>query len=218
MSRLTRSEEGQAAPLYITVVVGLLFLALLYFVFGKADIRRNEAQTAADSAALAAAMESRDGLKTGFLEHAFDGGYLEDFLKGDPPGTMSGCDEALRFAARNGARTDPDTFHCDKLQDGRWGFTVELETQKTVGKSALPGTENKRAKARATAIVEPLCSFKPDEEAQQPGDQGEEPGKGDEKPSPGTIQCDGKDWIIDPAHKDLLPDLSDLFRVRLAEH
>ncbi|MEV5984534.1 pilus assembly protein TadG-related protein [Streptomyces sp. NPDC052051] len=206
MSRLTRREDGQAAPLYITVVVGLLFVALLYFVFGKADVRRNEAQTAADSAALAAAMESRDGLKAELLEA---------FLKGDTSGAADGCDAAIRFAARNDARTD-GTFSCHKLTDGRWGFSVELETQKTVGKSALPGTD-RPAKARATAVIEPLCSFKPSEDAQQPGNQSEEPGKGDKKPSLGTILCDGKDWIIDPDHEDLLPDLSDLFRVRLAE-
>ncbi|OIJ85416.1 pilus assembly protein TadG-related protein [Streptomyces colonosanans] len=218
MSRSARGEEGQAAPLYITAVVGLLFLALLYFVFGKADIRRNEAQTAADSAALAAAMESRDALKGDFLDHILDADYLNDLLKGDPVRTANGCDEARRFAARNNALTD-DTFSCVKLVDGRWGFTVELQSQKTVGKSALPGTENKRAKAHATAIVEPLCGLKPNEDVEAPQGGGEGSGEGDKKPSPGTIQCDGgKKWIIDPEHQDLLPDLSDLFRVRLAEH
>ncbi|MFF9816228.1 pilus assembly protein TadG-related protein [Streptomyces sp. NPDC014006] len=217
----TRRDEGQAAPLYITAVVGLLFLALLYFVFGKADVRRNEAQTAADSAALAAAMDSRDGLKAGLLAHILDGDYLRDLLRGDPPGTANGCDQALRFAGKNGARTD-GSFQCRRLTDGRWGFTVDLESGKTVGKSALPGTENKRAKASATAVVEPLCTFMPDADSETPsasqkppGD--EEPGAEEDKPSPGKIECDGgKDWIIDPAHLDLLPDMSDLFRVRLA--
>jgi len=203
---------------YITAVVGLLFLALLYFVFGKADVRRNEAQTAADSAALAAAMESRDGLRTGFLDHLLDVNYLKDFLRGDPAGAADGCDQALRFAARNDARTDP-TFVCHPLTDGRWGFAVQLQTQKTVGRSMLPGTENQHAEAHATAVVEPLCYFPPNEDTQQPGDQGQKPGEGDRKPSPVTIQCDGgKDWIIDPDHKDRLPDMSDLFRVRLADH
>ncbi|MFE1297392.1 pilus assembly protein TadG-related protein [Streptomyces sp. NPDC058731] len=222
MSR-TRRDAGQAAPLYLTAVVGLLFVALLYFVFGKADVRRNEAQTAADSAALAAAMDSRDGLKAGFLEHILDGDYLRDLLRGDPPGTADGCGEALRFAEENGARTD-GSFRCRPLTDGRWGFTVDLESGKTVGKSALPGTENKRARASATAVVEPLCRFDPDEDSQTPpasrkppGD--DKPGAGEDKPSPGKIECDdGKDWIIDPAHLDLLPHMSDLFRVRLADH
>ncbi|MEU3843287.1 pilus assembly protein TadG-related protein [Streptomyces sp. NPDC028635] len=220
MFRLRR-DAGQAAPLYITAVVGLLFLALLYFVFGKADVRRNEAQTAADSAALAAAMESRDGLKAAFLDHILDGDYLKDLLRGDPPGTANGCGEALRFAEKNGARTD--SFRCRRLADGRWGFSVDLESGKTVGKSALPGTENKRARVSATAVVEPLCRFEPDEVTETPqatpkpsGD--DKPGTEEDKPSPGKIQCDdGKDWIIDPAHLDLLPDMSDLFRVRLAD-
>ncbi|WP_236240182.1 pilus assembly protein TadG-related protein [Streptomyces sp. CC228A] len=217
MSHRVRNEEGQAAPLYITAVVGLLFLALLYFVFGKADVRRNEAQTAADAAALAAAMDSRNGLKIGFLDKILDPDGLKDLIRGDVPGKTRGCNEAYRFAERNGAQTG--SVVCDPLYDGRWGFTIELKSGQTVGDSALPGTENRRATASATAIVEPLCRFKPNEDAEIPEEPGDddEPGEEEEKPSPGTIQCDGKDWIIDPANLDLLPDMADLFRVRLAE-
>ncbi|WP_226962479.1 MULTISPECIES: pilus assembly protein TadG-related protein [unclassified Streptomyces] len=218
MIRRGHGEEGQAAPLYITAVVGLLFLALLYFVFGKADIRRNEAQTAADAAALAAAMDSRNGLKAGLLDKILDPDSLADLIRGDVPARTRGCDEAYRFAELNGAQAG--SVACDPLHDGRWGFAVELKSGRPVGDSVLPGTRDQRATATATAIVEPLCTFRPNEDAKEPekpGDEDDTPGEDEESPSPGTIQCDdGEDWIIDPDDLDLLPDMADLFRVRLA--
>ncbi|MCH0541070.1 hypothetical protein I3F58_16145 [Streptomyces sp. MUM 203J] len=217
MNRCLRREEGQAAPLYITVVVGLLFLALLYFVFGKADIRRNEAQTAADAAALAAAMESRqgleNGLKLGLQDDILDGDFVRNFLKGNVPGRDGGCHAADYFAGRNGANAA--SVDCGPLGDGRWGFKITLESGKTVGESTLPGTESQRAVATATAVVEPLCRFTPRENPRDEDGESDEEEK--ESPSPGVIQCEDRDWIIDPADLDLLPGLTDLFRVRLTE-
>jgi len=57
-----RGDAGQAFPIYITVVAGLLFLAFAYLAVGQAAANRNGAQTAADAAALAAAQDTRDQL------------------------------------------------------------------------------------------------------------------------------------------------------------
>lgn len=191
-------------------MVGLLFFALVYFAFGQADITRNGTQTAADAAALAAAQDSRDQLK---LEDFLDD--LDGLLEGNPAETPDGCVEAARFAARN----DADNLDCDVLSDGRWGFTVESRSRKPMGDSIIDGTENQHAQATATAVVEPRCTFAPDESAAPPeGGDDRDPGKGnDKKPSPGKLVCDTKDWIIDPEKPDLLPDMTDLFTVRLAE-
>ncbi|MET7637068.1 pilus assembly protein TadG-related protein [Streptomyces sp. NPDC005438] len=207
------SEKGQAAPLYVTAVVGLLLLALMFFAFGQADASRNGTQSAADSAALAAAQESRDQLKGGFLENLLDGDYLRDLFNGDLIGTYDGCQEASRFAKSNGA----ESVSCQQVGDGRWGFTVDVKSKKSMGKSILPGTDKEHAKATATALVEPKCSFKPDEDEDGPADD-DKPGDDDEKPAPGKLQCDDRDWVLDPDDGDLLPDMADLFRVRLAEN
>ncbi|MER5180265.1 pilus assembly protein TadG-related protein [Streptomyces sp. NPDC002896] len=222
MTRAVRSEKGQAAPLYITAVVGLLFLALLFFAFGKADAARNSTQSAADAAALAAAQESRDQLRNGFLENILDGDYLRDILDGNQIGTYNGCQAAVRFAELNDAELDPDKVSCAQLNDGRWGFTVNVVSKKSMGDTILPGTEKKHAKATATAVVEPRCQFDPNEDDQatpSPDESDDPPGNGDDnKPSPGKIVCDGKDWPIDPKNLDLLPDMADLFTVRLADN
>lgn len=215
------SDRGQAAPLYITAVVGLLFVALLFFAFGKADASRNTTQSAADAAALAAAQESRDQLKGDFL----DPDFLKDVFSGDLIGTADGCQAASRFAQLNGARQ----LTCKQLEDGRWGFTVRVESSKPVGDTILPGTDTQHAKAHATAVVEPRCTFDPeappsDDASTLPdGEDGEgdagEGNPGDDKgkePSPGKITCDDGEWQIDPDHLDLLPDMADLFTVRLA--
>ncbi|WTR35832.1 pilus assembly protein TadG-related protein [Streptomyces sp. NBC_00133] len=202
-------DRGQAAPLYIAAVVGLLFFALVYLAFGQADISRNGTQTAADAAALAAAQESRDQLDlTDFRDD------LQGLFDGDEIGTANGCTEASRFAARNGARVG-----CTQLTDGRWGFTVEAESLKPMGDNIVEGTADQHARASATAVVEPSCSFTPREPDESPDESKGPPGSGDEKHKPplGKLVCDSQEWEIDPEHLELLPDVADLFTVRLAE-
>lgn len=206
-------------------MVGLLFLALIFFAFGKADAARNGNQSAADAAALAAAQESRDQLESLFLTNILDGDWLRDILSGNRIGTYNGCLEGQRFAGLNGA----GQVQCYQLSDGRWGFSVKVTSDKSMGKSILPGTENKRATSYATAVVEPRCWFQPDEHpgprptttlpATVGGSTGGGPGGGGghHRPSPGTIACKDGNWQIDPDHLDLLPDMADLFTVRLAE-
>lgn len=205
-------------------MVGLLFFALVIFAFGQADAARNSNQSAADSAALAAAQKSRDQLKPLFLANVLDPGWLEGILNGSITGRYDGCAQASRFAELN----DAGTIDCEWLRDGRWGFSVVVQSNKTMGKSILPGTD-KPAKSRAIAVVEPRCSFQPVPGAGSPSPRptttlpappgGGSGGNGGHKPpSPGTISCDDRDWQIDPDHLDLLPDMADLFTVRLAEN
>lgn len=197
------------------MVAGLLFLALAFFAVGQAGATRNGAQSGADAAALAAAQESRDHFR-GFLKgKLLDLDFLRDLFNGDRIGTYDGCGTAGRLALRNGT----ELKNCDRAKDGRWGFTVRVVSQKPVGDTILPGTEDDYARAEATAVVEPLCTLKPREDEGKPGSgdgQEDEPDKG--KPSsPGRLVCDGDDWDIDPENPDQLPELSHLFSVRLAE-
>ncbi|WP_344274328.1 pilus assembly protein TadG-related protein [Streptomyces hebeiensis] len=214
-------ESGQAVPIYITMVAGLLFLALAFFTVGQAGAARNGAQGAADAAALAAAQESRDQFRLDLEANLLDPGWLDDVFNGNPLGTYDGCRAASQFAALNDAQlVDGD---CRALGGGRWGFTVHVENQKPMGENILSAAENKRADAHATAVVEPRCSFEPAEEAEEPpadGNDGDDEGdEGDDTPtSPGSLVCDdGVPWTIEPEHLDLLPDMADLFSVRLDE-
>jgi hypothetical protein len=84
-----------------------------------------------------------------------------------------------------------------------------------MGKSIIEGTENSKAEATATAVVEPRCTFNRNDQDDKPDDGSDEE---EEKPvSPGELVCEGETWAIDPENVDLLPDVSDLFTVRLAE-
>ncbi|MFD3655094.1 pilus assembly protein TadG-related protein [Streptomyces sp. 24-1644] len=194
-----KSEVGQAAPLYITAVVGLLFLALIFFAFGEADVRRNGAQSAADAAALAAAQESRSLEEVDLRAHILDRAYLTILFNGPFPGTHNGCVKATRFAAQN----DAAPVDCRMLFDGRWGFSVDVRSNKGMSANLVPGTEGKRATATSVAVVEPRCKFIPNPDLTSP--------------SPGTLACDTKVWVIDPKDLALLPEMTDLFTVRLAE-
>lgn len=193
-------------------MVGLLFLALVFFAFGQADVTRNDTQSAADAAALAAARESRDRFETGFLENILVPGYLEDVFNGSVMGE-SGCSAAEYFAARN--RAELVGSRCQWAGGGRWGFTVHVQSQQSMGTSIIEGTENDKARATATAVVEPRCTFDRNDQSDEPDDGG---GGEEGKPvSPGELVCEGETWDIDPENLDLLPDVSDLFTVRLAE-
>ncbi|MFB6980197.1 pilus assembly protein TadG-related protein [Streptomyces scopuliridis] len=218
-------EAGQAAPIYITMVAGLLFLALALFAVGQAGAKHSGAQSAADAAALAAAQESRDDfVSVKVLENLLNPAFLDDIFNGDPMGTAVGCDAAERFADRNEAVlvTDERGEGCRAMED-RWGFKVHVETKKPMGATILPGTADKKAEAFATAVVEPRCTFKPAEDEENPPTEGEEPPPDGDNPdnteqaSPGSLTCGGTMWHIDPEHLDLLPDSADLFSVRLAQ-
>ncbi|MFD7286026.1 pilus assembly protein TadG-related protein [Streptomyces sp. NPDC059863] len=222
-------EAGQAAPIYITMVAGLLFLALALFAVGQAGANHGGAQSAADAAALAAAQESRDDFVSvdilGDPGNLLNPEFLDDIFNGDPIGTGIGCQAAERFADRNEAvlATERPDNGCTAMPD-RWGFQVHVRTKKPMGATILPGVADKKAQASATAVVESRCDFEPAEDAEEeenpPADGDESPEEDPDDPeevSPGSLRCGGDPWKIDPEHLDLLPDAADLFSVRLAQ-
>ncbi|MGW4598778.1 pilus assembly protein TadG-related protein [Streptomyces sp. NPDC004457] len=197
MRRLRRyGDAGQAFPIYITVVAGLLFLAFAYLAVGQAAVNRGGAQTAADAAVLAAAQNGRDQLAAAWIADLLDPDKWEDVFHGETP-VDNPCARAEQLAAQNDAT----------LNDCNWQllrYTVDVEANKSVGDSVVPGTEDIHSKAAATAVIEPRCTFDPPEEA----------GRGDELP---PLECDGKTWNLDPDDEATLPAPEDLFDVHLAD-
>ncbi|THA65286.1 hypothetical protein E6P78_18555 [Streptomyces sp. A0958] len=213
MSSGACEDSGQAAPLYIAAVAGLLFLALIFFTFGEADIQRNGAQSAADAAALAAAKESRSLLESDLKAHLTDPDYFEYVFNAPfPGGPGNACGKASAFAALNKARV----VRCRQLSDGRWGYEVSLKSDKGMSTDLIPGTEGKQAEAEAVAVVEPRCRFIPDPDSDPGSDQDADPDAA--AASIGKVRCDGgPDWSLDPEDLALMPGVADLFSVRLAE-
>lgn len=165
-----------------------LLAAFLFLVFAQAAVVRSEGQSAADAAALAAAQEARDRLLDG-------GGDWGDIVAGDGFTVGSACEAAARLAGRNNATVascDPDR--------ARTGYTVTVETGRTVGDSLIPGTEQQTAQARATAVIRGLCDVDTDEEDLV------------------ELRCEeDRRWSFDPQDEETWPDARDLFRVYLDE-
>ncbi|MGD9484868.1 pilus assembly protein TadG-related protein [Streptomyces sp. TRM70308] len=201
-----RRDSGQAFPLYITVVAGILFLAFAYFAVGQAAAMRNAAQGAADAAALAAAHEARRQAGEQLVSPAFDPKSLVDVLRARSflPGAV--CDEADRFADRNRAEVR-------QCQTSAWPvpeFSVEVRSRDSVGSSVVPGTEGKYATASATALIRPLCEV-------PRGDDAEEDDAEDGTSQDIIVLCEGRELVIDPVDPDSFPDLDRLFAVRLVD-
>ncbi|MEV5394900.1 pilus assembly protein TadG-related protein [Streptomyces cellulosae] len=198
-------DAGQAFPIYITVVGGLLFLAFAYFAVGQAAVNRNGAQTAADAAALAAAQERRDQLSGAWLESLLDPEKWQDIFDGMADGLRPSCWRAEQLAASN----DATVLSCNA--DGLLSYTVEVRTNKTVGDSIVPGTETKKSRATASAVIESRCGF----ELPAPEENTDAEEKEVKLP---TLNCEGgADWELDPeTPEDLLPKPEDLFDVHLA--
>ncbi|MGW1909436.1 pilus assembly protein TadG-related protein [Streptomyces sp. NPDC002076] len=185
-------DAGQAFPIYITVVAGLLFLALAYLAVGQAAVNRSGAQTAADAAALAAAQNARDQLAGLWLADLRDPTKWQDILEGKAA-VNDPCWRAGQLAAQNDAHLDG----CSPLPPHK--YQAKVTTNKVVGDSVVPTTESIHSTASAIAEIRPLCTFQP------PG--------GDALPQ---LTCDGKDWKIDPKDQAGLPKPEDLFDVHLA--
>ncbi|MFF4601783.1 pilus assembly protein TadG-related protein [Streptomyces sp. NPDC001339] len=232
MRRDNRRDAGQAFPLYIVAVGGLLFLALAFFAVGQAAATRNGAQTAADAAALAAGHKYRELLTKDLLDGLRDGRYAGDrdawgdLLNGRGAPSAAACASADWFAGRNDAGVTsctPDSWPTS--------FAVTVRTRNTVGRSVIPGTDSTHASAEARSVVGPRCALTPGTDAkgkdgpEGKGKDGPE-GKGEDDPKPGpapgpkpapvTLTCDGKRWTLDPDDLHHLPDATDLFSVRLA--
>jgi hypothetical protein len=200
LTRLRRyGDAGQAFPIYITVVGGLLFLALAYFAVGQATVNRGGAQTAADAAALAAAQDARDQLAGEWVEAVLDPAKWQDIFEGTVPLANDPCSRAHQLAGQNEA----DVQECSGT-GLLLGYEVAVQTRKPMGESIVPVTAQRRSKASARAVIEPLCDFKlPAEDA---GD--------DVLP---RLTCDGKNWDLKPDDLTELPEPENLFDVHLAD-
>lgn len=185
----------------------------MYFAVGRAASLRNDAQTAADAAALAAAQDARDQLREGWLEVILDPRQWDEFLQGRKFVPSAACQVASEFAARNGAELTGSG--CVPSSGGLLGFEVTVRTTGTVGRSIVPGTESRHATATAAAVIEPLCAFVPPVEPAPestptaPGDAPED----ETLPLP-VLKCNGNDWDIDPEDPSL-PNAVELFAIRL---
>lgn len=188
-------DAGQAFPIYITVVAGLLFLAFAYFAVGQAAANRNGAQTAADAAALAAAQDTRDKLADLWVTDVLDPTKWQDIFNGNR--AVPSCARAYELAAQN----DATVLSC---APGLLRYTVEVQTNKTVGRSVVPGTEDKKSTATATAVIEALCTFAL-------------PGADAGKDTLPQLTCKDRNWELDPKNLTDLPQPQDLFDVHLAD-
>ncbi|GGR99607.1 hypothetical protein GCM10010269_43130 [Streptomyces humidus] len=181
------------------VVAGLLFLALAYLAVGQAGANRNGAQTAADAAALAAALDTRDQLADEWVLSVRDPAEWQAIFHG-ADAVFDGCGRADQLAAQN----DASRLECGRAAGLLPGYTVRVQTAKAVGDSIVPGTENLHAKATATAVIEPACTFVL-------------PGRGPADAPLPALTCDGVEWRPDPEHPTELPGPEDLFDVHLAD-
>ncbi|MFD6969263.1 pilus assembly protein TadG-related protein [Streptomyces sp. NPDC059979] len=204
------NDRGQAFPIYVVLVVGVLFAAFAFFVVGQAAVTRSDAQGAADAAALAAAREARDAALVDLDLVALKPGDWEKLLRGDVLSGKGACAAATSFAAMNNAVSE-----CESAPPR---FTVWVTTNRTVGSSVVPGTESMKGTASATALIAPRCTLgtgpRPMSSETSP------PGSGDE-PTPDQIsfQCKGGDPVqLDPLKPGSLRALArSLFSVRLVD-
>ncbi|MFF4266750.1 pilus assembly protein TadG-related protein [Streptomyces virginiae] len=208
ITHLRSGDRGQAFPIYVVALVGLLFAALAFFVVGQASVTRSNAQGAADAAALAAARDARDHLLPGLDLALLKPEEWEDVLGGKRLFLEGGCEVAPGFAALNDA-----TATCKR---SAFSFTVEVKTNGTVGESVIPGTASMHGTANATALIEPRChlgSLPAPTGSPDPADAGVE------KPEAIKIRCKGgKEVEFDPLKPTPWRTLARaLFDVRLTD-
>ncbi|APU41924.1 pilus assembly protein TadG-related protein [Streptomyces sp. TN58] len=208
------ADRGQAFPIYVVVVAGLLFAALAFFVVGQASVKRSDAQGAADAAALAAGRAVRDDVLLGLDLAALTSGDWEKILGGKAFAVGEACGEATAFAAKN----DATVTSCDPAGPR---FTVTVETRGAVGQSVIPGTESMHATATATALIKPKCHLgaastpTPTASPTTPGEGGS---TAPPTPTPPTVTfaCGGDLIKLDPLKPGSLSGLTKkLFSVRL---
>ncbi|MFJ4581690.1 pilus assembly protein TadG-related protein [Streptomyces echinatus] len=193
-----RRDAGQAFPIYITVVAGLLFLALAYLAVGQAAVNRSSAQTAADAAALAAAQSRRDHLAEEWLGVLKDPAEWQDIFHGKVDLNAT-CRRADQLASQNDGQVEA----CD--DQNPLDITVHVKTNKRVGDSVVPDVADIQSDQWATAVIKPLCTFPP------PGEDAE---GGDALP---PLTCGDEVWHLKPDDTTGLPRPEDLFDVYLAD-
>jgi hypothetical protein len=182
------------------VVAGLLFLAFAYLAVGQAAANRNGAQTAADAAALAAALDTRDEITDKWVENVSDPIKWKDIFDGVGV-DFNGCERADQLAVQN----DATRLSCQSVPGRYPGYEVEVKTNKTVGDSIVPGVEGKQSIEIAKAVIEPICDF-------------ELPGEDADADVLPKLTCEGGVvWTLDPDDLTDLPGPEDLFDVHLAQ-
>ncbi|MFJ7202010.1 pilus assembly protein TadG-related protein [Streptomyces sp. NPDC098789] len=193
-------DQGQAFPVYIVVVAGMLFAAFAFFAVGQAALTRSNAQGAADAAALAAAGDARDHLLPGLDFTKLKPEDWKKILDGNWFDAAGACGAAAGFAAQNDASST-----CTSAMPR---FTVQVRTNGTVGRSVIPGTSSLHGTATATAVIEPRCQLGPPASGA---------GGSPDKPDPVEIRCTGGSVItFDPLNPDPWRILArSLFDVRL---
>ncbi|WP_030965656.1 pilus assembly protein TadG-related protein [Streptomyces sp. NRRL S-378] len=203
-------DRGQAFPIYVVVVAGLLFAALAFFAVGQASVRRSDAQGAADAAALAAGREARDKVLLGLDLPSVEAGVWKKIADGEFFEVGEACAAAEAFAAKNDAKAT-----CAAALPR---FTVTVETNGTVGDSVVPGTNGMHATAKATALIKPRCHLA---SVASPSPTPTAP-SGGASPSPTpnasavTFACGGETVKLDPMKPGSLKALTrQLFSVRL---
>ncbi|MFD3777007.1 pilus assembly protein TadG-related protein [Streptomyces sp. NPDC058612] len=208
-------DRGQVFPLYAAVVIGMVFAALAFFVFGQAATVRSDAQGAADAAALAAAREARDNLLPGVNLALLKPDDWRDVLEGESFDLGRACGAGEDFARRNNA-----TGTCAR---SLLTFRVEVTTEGTVGDSVVPGTQGMHGTAKAVAEVVPRCELgaapAPSQSATpSPSSTPTPTPTGSPKPNPVVIKCKGGRTIkFDPLNPEPWSTLArSLFDVRLA--
>ena len=150
---------------------------------------------------MAAAQDSRDELVDGLMGAIGTDDHWLDWLNGDKFHGTGASAAADRLAAENDSTVLGGAQ--PTVVNGFPGYHVEIETRYTVGRSIIPGTETRHAKAQATAVIEPRCTFATDADPTKLV----------------QLDCDGDLVDIDPEDfdSDDFPDASVLFSVHLAE-
>ncbi|MEU5811402.1 pilus assembly protein TadG-related protein [Streptomyces sp. NPDC047718] len=207
-------DGGQAFPIYIVVVAGLLFASLAFFVVGMAGATRSNAQGAADAAALAAAREARDNAFLGLDLLALEPADWEKIAGGDLIKSQGACAKAVEFAALNDA-----TAECRAAVPE---FAVSVRTKTAVGRSVIPASGDMHGEASARALIEPRCSLRSATPAPTPTVAASPSPTPSPTPSSGpggvTFVCSGKVLKLDPAKPGPLRQLARaLFTVRLVD-
>jgi Flp pilus assembly protein TadG len=195
--RASRGDGGQTIGLYIIAMAALFFLAFAYFAVGQASVARGGAQTAADAAALAAARADRDAVQDAFLAalKSGDPAGLSDLLGDLGSHRRSACSAASAYAEAN--RAEIVAGGCVPAAAGR-GYTVTVKSQGPVGTSVVPDTEKMYAKATATAVVDPRCTF------------------GSASGHHLKFDCKQGEVTVDPTSGDFRLDLSTFYTVHLS--
>lgn len=207
-------DRGQAFPIYVVVVAGLLFAALAFFVIGQASVRRSDAQGAADAAALAAGREARDELLLGLDLAALEPADWKKVVEGDSFRAGEACAAAEAFATKN----DATATGCDSSLLPR--VTVTVKTNGTVGESVIPETGSMYGTATATALIEPKCHLGAAPSPIPTSSPTTPAGGGSPSPMPTpskvTFTCGGVLIELDPLNPGSLKALTKkLFSVRL---